>query len=941
MQTRLFGVLVLLGALAFGQGSECRAPLPGRIKGSENMFNAQQEVWLGEAMADSIEASSRVIHDPAMNAYLQAIADRLLAAVDTHGIQIKLKVVESAEVNGFTIADGRVYLTRKLLVAARNEDEIAGVMAHEFGHALTGQIPTDWSRRLRDTLHITSVSDRKDVFNQFNLYTENVRRQKIDLAKFERFERDEQTVADQVAITLLARAGYGPHSYADFWDRIAETQGKTGNGWTDLFGMTKPESRRLRMILQQAAALTPECHHDTKPASSEFRSFQAAVTHYSYDSAERAVMSKAAGDQDAGIRALDPPLRSDIFHMKFSQDGRYVLAQDETGVFVLTRNPFGLATRIEAPNAYKAMFSPDSAQVVTYNRALRVETWDIARKKLVDVHEVVRPKSCLQAIVSPDGRHYACTVFEEGSPEFGLEIRDVASGQLLARKKDLHVMNYFEAFSAMFALAEGREIEVFNSAFSPDGKYFIAAKGLNAFAFDLNAKTEVKLPGALRDVLGFRFDWVGSTRILGVDTANVKKSGVVEFPSGAPVLRTEFATQNVQAATKGDYALLGPTKEFETVVYDLRQSKIVAAHNRSGIDVFEDAIASDLQNGDIELLPKKGEKASVTALPVSPLQEFEAAAVSPDLRYLAISLVRSSGVYDTTTGKRLSHLRPFEGAYLEGNQMVADFPKMNRNKSATHDLARMDMQAKVISQEAIDEETTKLTLRGRQMLRWTHPANKARPLTLNVVDPLTGKTLWTREYAKEHVPTYALNRASKNIVAISTADQVKDAIRSDPKLADQLAGMTKHSERGQIYYFEVLDAATGKRVGHMLCDTGKGSFLASKVQADGDVVVMTDSEGRLLLYSLTDGHQIAHFVGRYVTHSPANGMVVMRKGPSELHLISSAGENVFQRQFSAPIAMAAFSEDGKRLLVLTDDQKYRILNVTVKRSATATEMAGK
>ena len=77
---------------------------------------------------------------------------------------------------------------------------------------------------------------------------------------------------------------------------------------------------------------------------------------------------------------LEPALRGDVTHLRFSPDGKYVIAQDDSGINVLTREPFKTLFRIAAPEATNAQFTPDSQQIIFYNSDLRVERWSIAEQ---------------------------------------------------------------------------------------------------------------------------------------------------------------------------------------------------------------------------------------------------------------------------------------------------------------------------------------------------------------------------------------------------------------------------------------------------------------------------------------------------------------------------------------------------------------------------------
>jgi hypothetical protein len=92
-------------------------------------------------------------------------------------------------------------------------------------------------------------------------------------------------------------------------------------------------------------------------------------------------------------------------------DGQYLLAQDDAGINVLTREPFAQLFRIDTPDyAYYAKFSPDSREIIFLTENLRVERWSVADQKQLEVDEVVLRKGCLETELSPDGKLLACLI---------------------------------------------------------------------------------------------------------------------------------------------------------------------------------------------------------------------------------------------------------------------------------------------------------------------------------------------------------------------------------------------------------------------------------------------------------------------------------------------------------------------------------------------------
>ncbi len=87
--------------------------------------------------------------------------------------------------------------------------------------------------------------------------------------------------------------------------------------------------------------------------------------------------------------SVGPP----IDQIKFSPDGKYILAQAPNKVYVLSRDPFRYLFEVDdlqtAANWHDAQFTPDSQSLVFVTANLRVERWDIASQKQMDVREVV------------------------------------------------------------------------------------------------------------------------------------------------------------------------------------------------------------------------------------------------------------------------------------------------------------------------------------------------------------------------------------------------------------------------------------------------------------------------------------------------------------------------------------------------------------------------
>jgi WD40 repeat protein len=131
-----------------------------------------------------------------------------------------------------------------------------------------------------------------------------------------------------------------------------------------------------------------------------------------------------------------------LSQLRFSPDGRYVLAQDRAVIALLMVHPFGILFRLPAEHATRGQFTPDSKEIVLMtsitsvgsNIALspgvaHVERWRIADHIRVGFTELPS-HNCETIELSPDGRVVVCVGFDGD-----LRLVDVASSKVLFEKR--------------------------------------------------------------------------------------------------------------------------------------------------------------------------------------------------------------------------------------------------------------------------------------------------------------------------------------------------------------------------------------------------------------------------------------------------------------------------------------------------------------------------
>jgi hypothetical protein len=896
---------------------KCPAPPPFKSVPTANIFTPQQEVDLGDIQAERVERSVQVIHDDELAARMNRVVDRILAQMPPTQLQFRVALIDAPIVNSFSLPGGRIYVARKMVAFLRNDDELAGMLGHEMGHALSHQGAIEMTRLFHDVLGVTSVGDRKDIHEKWNRLLDNAAHNPKAFEKVGSWEEPEQYQADQVALYAMANAGYAPQSWFDFFDRLAQTKGRTGDWLSDFFSSTTPNEKRLREIRKSIDDLPPACKGTVAAApSEEFQHWQADVIGYSGLGRTESLI----GVLDKKV--LDPPLRSDIEHFKFSPDGKYILAQDDASIFVLSRDPLRLLFRMDAPDSHAAQFSPDSQYVVFDTRGMRVEKWSISDQSRVSAQEVAIPDGCIQTHLAPDGKTLACL-----NSNFDISLLDVSRGTAVLNKKAFFAPSSrysFEEYIRMLVwrLEGSSQFDWAEMQFSPDARYFLAATLSAHLAFDLTTNNPVALHGAFGDMLKGQFAFLSPDRVIAVNMSDTKNSAVLQFPSGEVVERLILGDQELEAPGHGNYAILRPVKNAPAGLLDLSSQEFpVIAKKSAALDAYDDEFLGEKASGEVALFGVRSLSLKAqAALSLSPLGRLRALAVSSDLKWVALSGNTRGAVWNLSTGKRLYYTRGFQGAYFEGDTtLFAEFPKLERQARS---IARMDLAGGGLKQGiAIDDKSAARQWGRFLVLRKPTKDGEfqSRDMTVEVSDMRDGHLLWSRRFPKG-APAMAFGSRTGTAILDWQADDagLKEEVKSSSAVQARYAAI--HG-RKSAHLLEVLDSATGKELGSIVVDTGDGSFRVNEAYAVGDWVVIADSTGRTRVYSLSTGELKGTVFGTRSIISPAAGLLGVENEQGRLDIYNlPALEKRGQLDFSSPISMEAFSDDGKQLLVLTKNQ---------------------
>lgn len=243
-----------------------------RIEPRRNSFTPAQDVQLGRQAATEVRQQLPMLNDRTTDALVERIGSRLVAAVPSRfrqpAFRYSFDVVNLREINAFALPGGPMFLHRGMLQAARTDDEVAGVMAHELSHVILrhGTLQAAKAQKfqlgaLAGQILGSIVGGTKGAIiaqgSQFGLGT-----------YFLKYSREYEREADLLGAQIMARAGYAPRQMANMFRTIQQQGGGAGPEW--LSDHPDP-GNRYAAINREAASLTINGEATTGPAFDSVR----------------------------------------------------------------------------------------------------------------------------------------------------------------------------------------------------------------------------------------------------------------------------------------------------------------------------------------------------------------------------------------------------------------------------------------------------------------------------------------------------------------------------------------------------------------------------------------------------------------------------------------------------------------------------------------------
>jgi predicted Zn-dependent protease len=221
-------------------------------RGLGNWYSLEREIAMGKEYAQMVEASVKLVNDPLVTEYVNRVGQNLVRNSDAK-VPFTIKVVDDDSINAFALPGGFFYVNSGLILAADEEAELAGVMAHEIAHVAarhaTRQITrSQWANF--GTLPLIFLGGGVG-------YAARAAASLAVPATFMKFSRGFEAEADYLGLQYMYKSGYDPQAFISFFEKVQAQEKKKPGSIAKVFSSHPQTPDRIDHSQKEIATILP------------------------------------------------------------------------------------------------------------------------------------------------------------------------------------------------------------------------------------------------------------------------------------------------------------------------------------------------------------------------------------------------------------------------------------------------------------------------------------------------------------------------------------------------------------------------------------------------------------------------------------------------------------------------------------------------------------
>jgi len=228
IKSRNFKWLALLLALLVAHPDFAVAPAGPQLPdpGSTGVSKEDQEQAGRQVMAQVYKQMPVLPDSSPETQYIQQLGRRLVAVIPPqYSWPYEFHVIPQKDINAFALPGGPMFVNVGTIVAADNEAELAGVMAHEMSHVYMQHSAKQASKAQWAGL----VGALGGLFGNGVLGSAARLGMQVGAGTIMmHYSRGDEAQADAVGAIIMYKAGFNPRALADFFEKLAKQTGSGG-----------------------------------------------------------------------------------------------------------------------------------------------------------------------------------------------------------------------------------------------------------------------------------------------------------------------------------------------------------------------------------------------------------------------------------------------------------------------------------------------------------------------------------------------------------------------------------------------------------------------------------------------------------------------------------------------------------------------------------------
>jgi beta-barrel assembly-enhancing protease len=186
-------------------------------RGLGNWYSTDWEIRNGKQYSMEIEKSAHMVTDPVIVEYVNRVGQNIVKNSDCK-VPFTIKVIDSDEINAMALPGGFFYVNSGLIMAADEEAELAGVMAHETAHVCAHHAARQMTKMNYAQIgSIPLIILTQGSWTGYGIYEAT---QLAIPMGFLQFSRMDEAEADWLGVQYMYKSGYDPQAFVQFFEKL-------------------------------------------------------------------------------------------------------------------------------------------------------------------------------------------------------------------------------------------------------------------------------------------------------------------------------------------------------------------------------------------------------------------------------------------------------------------------------------------------------------------------------------------------------------------------------------------------------------------------------------------------------------------------------------------------------------------------------------------------